>query len=323
MKKIIFYSLLVGSLIISSLTLSFAQVAATIKLDPKNPEPKSTVTLTFQTFSFDANTAMITWKVNGKTVLEGQGKTTLKLRTGSVGETSSVVVKVTTPTGYDVTQSIEISPASVLLLYESPKSYVPLLYGGRSLPGEGALVSVTAFPSIGDEGRLVDPSKLSYSWYINDSLYKDGSGLGKQSTFVRLDYLQNKNTVKVVVRSPYGNSAEKKITVYTHPILPLLYTYDSILGVDFTKLIDKRFESVKDFTIALEPFYVSDEEKKRASYTWYLDGLPTTPLGGRILALQPKENSYGTKMLSIDVYGTDKRLQKANTRAELIFDTRK
>jgi hypothetical protein len=254
---------------------------------------------------------------------EGQGKTTLTLPTGEVGETSSVVVNVSTPTGFDVTQSIEVSPASVALLYESPKSYVPLLYTGRSLPGEGALISVTALPSIGDEGQLVDPSKLSYSWYINDSLYKAGSGLGKQSTFVRLDYLLNKNTVKVVVRSPYGNQAEKKITVYTHPVMPLLYTYDSVFGVDFTKLIDKRFEAVKDFTISLEPFYVSDEEKKPASYVWYLDGLPTTPLGGRILAFQPKENSYGAKILSIDVFGTDKRLQKANTRAELIFDTRK
>jgi len=323
MKKIILFFLLIGTLTFSTLSLSFAQVAATIKLNPKNPEPKSTVTLTFESFSFDANTAMVRWKVNGKTVLEGQGKTSLTLKTGNVGESASVVVNVSTPTGFNVTQSIDISPASVALLYESPKSYVPLLYEGRSLPGEGALIKVTAIPSVGDQGQLVDPSRLSYSWYINDSLFKTASGLGKQSTYVRLDYLQNKNTVKVVVRSPYGNFAEKKITVYTHAVMPLLYSYDSVLGVDFTRLIEKRFETVKDFTLSLEPFYVSDEDKKRATYTWYLDGLPSTPLGGRLLALQPKENSYGTKMLSIDVYGTDKRLQKANTRVELIFDTRK
>lgn len=323
MKKIIIFILLVGSLTLSSVSFSLAQVAATIKLNPKNPEPKSTVTLTFNSFSFDANTAMITWIVNGKKVLEGQGATTLTLKTGNVGESASVVVNVSTATGYKVSQSIEISPSSVVLLYESPKSYVPLLYEGRSLPADGALIQMTAFPSIGDNGSLVDPSKLSYTWYINDTLFKEASGSGKQSALIRLDYLQNKNTVKVVVRSPYGNSAERTVPVYTHSVMPVLYMYDSVLGVDFTRAIEKRFETVRDFTLSLEPFYVSDEDKKRASYTWYLDGLPSTPLGGRLLALQPKENSYGTKLLSIDVYGTDKRIQKANIKTELIFDTRK
>lgn len=323
MKKIILFCILVGSIAVGTLSFSFAQVAATIKLNPKNPEPKSTVTLTFTTFSFDANTAMFTWRVNGTTVLEGQGRTSLTLKTGNVGDASSVVVNVKTEDGYNVSQSIEVTPASVLLLYESPKSYVPLLYEGRSLPGEGALISVTALPSIADRGQLVDPMRLSYSWYINDTLFKAASGLGKQSALIRLDYLQNTNKIKVVVRSPYGNSAEKTISVYSHAVMPVLYTYDNVLGVDFTRAIEKRFETVKDFTLSLQPFYVSDEEKKRASYVWYLDGLPTTPLDGRLLSLQPKENTYGTKMLSIDVFGTDKRLQKANIKTELIFDTRK
>lgn len=323
MKKINIFLILLISLTIGLSSLSFAQVAATIKLNPKNPEPKSPVTLTFVSYSFDANTASIKWKVNGKTVLEGVGKTSLTLKTGNVGETSSVSVDVSTVSGFKVSQSIDITPSSVILIYESPKSYVPPFYEGRSLPGEGALVDVTALPSIGDEGSLVDPSNLSYSWYVNNELFKSASGLGKQKLRVRLDYLQNKNTIKVIVRSPYGNVGEKSIPIYSRTVMPMIYEYDTTLGVNFTKAIEKRYETVKDFTISLEPFYVSSEESKPASYTWYLDGLPTTPLNGRILALQPKENSYGTKLLSIDVYGADKRLQKANISAELIFDTRK
>ena len=323
MKKITLLLILLGSLVFGSAAISFAQVAATIKMNPKNPEPKSSVTLTFESFSFNASTAMISWSVNGKKVLEGQGQTSLTLKTGAVGDNVSVIVNVSTTNGFNVSQSIEVTPSSVILLYESPKSYVPLLYEGRSLPGEGALIRVSALPSVGDEGRLVDPSQLSYSWYVNDTLFKTASGLGRQSVLIRLDYLQNKNDIKVVVRSPNGNFAEKSISVYTHALMPILYTYDTVLGVDFTRAVEKRFETVKDFTFSLQPFYVSDEDTKRASYVWYLDGLPTTPLGGRLLALQPKENSYGTKMLSIDVYGTDKRLQKANVKTELIFDTRK
>lgn len=312
-----------GLLLISSLSLASAQVSATIELNPKNPEPKSTVTLTFKSYSFDPNTAFISWLVNGKKVLEGEGETALTVQTGEVGSALSVTVRATTKTGFDVAQTIKISPASVTLIYESPRSYTPLLYEGRSLPAEGGLMRVTALPSLSDQGQAVDPSKLSYSWYINDILFKTASGAGKQSALIRLDYLQSKNNIKVVVRSPLGNTAEKTITIYPHAILPLLYPYDSVMGVDYTKLIDKRFETVKEFTLSLEPFYVSDNDPKAASYVWYLDGFPSTPLGGRILALQPKENSYGTKMLSIDVYGADKRLQKASTKVELIFDTRK
>jgi hypothetical protein len=222
-----------------------------------------------------------------------------------------------------VSQLITIAPASVILIYEAPQSYVPLLYEGRSLPGEGALVKVTALPLLGDAGQAALPSKLSYTWYVNDTVFKDVSGLGKQSAYIRLDYLQSVNTIKVIVRSPYGNTAEKTISIYAHDIMPLMYTYDSILGTDFTKVIERRFEAVKDFTLSLEPFYVSDEDTRPASFVWYLDGLPSTPLGGRLLSLHPKEDSYGSKMLSIDIYGADKRLQKAETQVELLFDTRK
>ncbi len=321
MRKIIFSIFLVAQFFTGSFV--FAQIAATITLLPKNPNPNSLVTLSFDSYSFDVNTAMVTWTVGGKKVLSGQGETSLQLKTGNVGETISVTVTASTVNGYTVSQSIMIAPASVILIYEAPKSYVPLLYEGRALPGEGALVKVTALPLLGDDGQAVLASKLSYTWYINDTVLKNASGLGKQSAYIRLDYLQNVNTVKVVVRSPYGNIAEKTISVYAHDVMPLLYTYDSLLGVDFTKIVERRFETVKDFTLSLEPFYVSSEDTKPATFDWYLDGLPSTPLGGRLLSLRPKEDSYGTKMLSINVYGADKRLQKAETKVELLFDTRK
>ncbi len=323
MKKKVILFVFISSLLVGDLTFAFAQVSATVKVDPRSPEPKSDVTLTFESYSFNAETATIKWVVDGKTVLEGLGATKLKIKTGGVGDTTTVTVYASTETGFVVNQSINVTPESVILIYESPKSYVPLLYEGKSLPAEGALIRVTALPQVGDNGQMVPPSKLSYSWYVNDSIFKSASGLGKQSALIRLDYLHSTNKIKVIARSPLGNSAEKTLIVYPHVVMPLLYTYDNILGTDFTKAIDGRFEAVKDFTLSLQPFYVSNEEKKAASFVWYLDGLPSTPLGGRLLALHPKDDSYGTKMLSINVFGTDKRLQKATTKVELIFDTRK
>ena len=325
MKKIIFTTIILFGILVGNSVLVFAQsqVSAVVKLNPKNPEPKSIVTLTLTSYSFNVNTAMISWRSRGKVLLEGQGEKNLEIKTGEVGESYPITVIAQTADGSSVEQSITISPSSVTLVYEAPKSYVPLFYEGRSLPSDGALIRVTALPSISDEGVPVPPSALSYTWYIDDDPVRVSSGLGKQSAYFQLDYLQNKNIIKVIVRSPYGNTGEKSITIYPHVILPLLYTYDALLGPNFTSLIQKRFETVKDFTLSLEPFYVSDDNKKPASFVWYLDGLPSTPLGGRILAMHPKEDSYGSKMLSIDVFGTDRRVQKASTKMEIIFDTRK
>ncbi len=322
MKKILilFISILFFS---SSSSFVFAQISSTINLEPRNPEPKSIVVLTLESYAFDVNTAIITWKANGKTVLQGQGEKSLSLKTGSVGESSKIGVTAELADGSFVEQSISVTPSSITLLFESPNSYVPLLYEGRSLPGEGALVRVSALPSISDNGVPVPPSSLSYTWYINDTVLKAASGAGKQSASIRLDYFKTKTEVKVIARSPLGNSGEKTLTLYPHKVMPLIYTYDSILGSNFANLIGKRFEATEDFTFSLEPFYVSDEQQKPASFVWYLDGLPSTPLGGRLLSLHPKENSYGSKILTIDVFGSDKRLQKGSSRTELIFDTRK
>lgn len=302
----------------------FADPQANITLNPENPAPKSSVSLRLESYSFDVNTAIITWEVEGKTVLKGMGEKILTLKTGAVGESSDVSVTAETSDGTLIKQTISITPSSVLLLYESPRSYTPLLYEGRSLPSDGALVQVTALPQISDNGVIVPPSSLSFVWFVNDTVYKGASGLGKQSALIRLDYLQSENEIKVVVRSPQGNTGQKRITIVSHPIMPILYKYDQILGPLTTSLVEKRFETIGDFTLMLEPFYVSRSEgQKTPTYNWYLNGLPTTPIGGRILALQPKENTYGTKLLSIVINGPDKRIQKANTKVEILFDTRK
>lgn len=300
-----------------------ADLSGTLKLNPENPEPNSAVSITLESYSFDVDTALITWSIGGKTVLEGEGKDTLSVKTGNVGETIPIMVTARTANGSEITQRISVTPSSVLLLYESPKSYVPKFYEGRSLPSDGGLIHVTAFPALSDNGVMVPPSSLAYSWYVNDVIFKSASGVGKQSATIRLDYLRSVNTIKVVVRTPLGTVSTKKIAISPHTIMPLLYTYDPVLGSDFTRLVEKRYEAVKDFTLSLEPFYLSLEGPKESTFRWYMDGLPTTPLGGRILALHPKENSYGTKLLSIEIAGPDKRIQKASTKVELIFDTRR
>lgn len=300
-------------------------VDASLSLNPKNPIPYSSVVLTVSSYSFDVNTAMITWKSEGVTLLSGQGEKDLTVQTGRIGTRKTISVLMETSDGIKVEQSIVVTPASVSLLYESPESYVPLFYEGLALPSDEARVSFTALPQISDRnGVPVSSTKISYSWYLNDEYIKSVSGLGKSFAVLPLDLLTESTQIKVIARSEDGATAEKTIEIFSHKIKPILYNYDELLGVDYTQPYSDRIETTKDFTLALEPYYLSMNSTlfDSVSIEWALDGLPTTPLGWRILALHPKENSYGSKKLSISLFNAKRRLQQATLEASLVFDTR-
>lgn len=305
-------------------SISFAEDEASIDLSPRNPKPYAPVQATLVSYIFNVNTARITWKVDGKVVLQGIGEKKITIQTRSVGD--KVPVHVTAVTADNVTTEIDlvITPLSVDILYEASESYTPLFYEGRSLPGEGALVKFVAMPNISENGSRLPASSLSYSWYVNGELVDSASGIGRQSAMLSLDLLSNFTTIKVIAFAPRGTTAENSIDIYPHDVMPLLYGFDDILGILHTTLLGKRIEKTKDFTLALEPFYLSTNGTigDTAFYTWTLDGLPTTPLGGRILTLHPKENSFGSRNLSIEVGNTKRKLQKISTDVALIFDTR-
>ncbi len=320
-KIYILFSLLYA---IFTIHTAYAEPQVSLSLIPKNPVPYSPLLLRVSSYSFDVNTAMITWKSNNQILESGQGKTEFTLQTGGVGEESIINVVVETKTGIRVEKRIKIIPESVSLIYETPESYIPLFYEGLSLPGEQATIRFTALPYMSDGGSIISPEKISFSWYVNDTLVKKNSGIGKQSAMIPLDMLTEYTSVKVVARSENGSVAEKTIKIYPHKITPLFYTHDEILGTAYNQAYTKRLQTTKDFTISFEPYYLSS--KNNTSYdvvtVWTMDGLPITPLGGRLLSMKPKENSYGSKTLSVTVSNTKKRLQKVTSSIALIFDTR-
>ncbi len=300
-----------------------AEDLASIRLNPENPAPYSSVEVKLESFYFDVNVARITWEVNGRVILTGVGEKKISIITGAIGQPTTVKVTAEASDGSKVEQVIPIRPSSITLLYEAPKSYIPLLYKGRSLPADGTEVKVTAFPQISEKGAPVSPSNVSYSWYVNDEFYEDISGYGKQSASIKMDYLSPYTEVRVLARTTSGTVAEKSIDIYHHAVTPLVYLYDPVLGTRFSKLLERRFETTEDFTLMLEPLYVTHKESKAPTYTWTLNGSPSTPLDGRSLSFQPKKNSYGSQRLQISVIGPNAYLEEGEVALDLVFDTRR
>lgn len=312
----------VAILTFGSFSFAEAQATAKINLSPENPEPRSSVTLTLSSYTFDISSSFIAWRINGEQVLSGIGETVLTVRTGDIGESLTITATAQNQSGYFVEERIAITPASVAILYEAPKSHVPLFYEGRSFAATGGLVKATAIPSMSEDGVILRGESLSYTWSVNGEVLKKFSGYGKQSAEFRLDYLQDTNDVRVLVRTPKGASVSKTITISPFSIRPILYRYDEIFGTLLNAPVVSRLETTESIPLKLEPYFVSSKDDKPSTYKWLLDGFDVTPVEGTVLALVPKENSYGVRRLNVQVTGPDRRLQSAETSVEIIFDTR-
>ena len=302
----------------------FAAPDISISLNPQYPSPNEKVILTLQSYSFDINTSNIAWFVQGKQVSSGVGNKTITITTGNIGENTTVNVNIKTPDGENLRSQMIVSPESVGLIWESKESYIPPFYEGKALPGEGSLVRVTAIPTMSDGSGQLPANTLSYMWYTNDNFLEDSSGYNKQSATFYLDYLSSKTDVKVRVKSVSGLVSEKTISIYPHDVMPIFYSYDELFGLNTSFFIEKRLETTRDFTLAVAPYYLSSngDLQSSTSYIWLLNGSPITPEKNTNITFHPQENSFGTKTLSVIINSTKRRLQKAESNLEILFDTR-
>lgn len=324
-KKILNHkTVLFLSILFFSTFSSVGAISGSLILEPNNPGPYEDTTITYKTFSFDVDNALLTWSVNNKIVLSGKGEKVLKIKTGNTGITLAISVKVKTPSGEESTTVLNLSPQAVDLTWETTESYTPPFYEGRSLPGENAEVRVIASPIFSNNGKLIPVTELSYAWYVNDTFRGVSSGRGKNVMKMRLDYLSNENVIKVIVRSENGGIAEKRTTIYPNDIIPVFYLKDPIYGLDLAHAIRKRFETTKEFTLALAPYFLSTKNNlaPEINYNWSLDGLPLTPAEDTVVSFSPKKDVYGAKTLSVSIKNAKRMLQSAEENLEIIFDTR-
>jgi len=321
-----FYSKIIFVFFVFLIKVNFAhaELIGNFILDPENPGPYEQVTVTLSSYDFDVNSADITWKIDNKIASAGPGVKQIKLTTTAVGTFNNVSVVAKLADGQIFQASMNVSPSSVALLWESPEGFTPPFYEGRTLPAEGALVRVTAIPQMTSYGKIVTPADISYSWYKNDEYIESASGRGKQATDINLEYLSDSTIVKVLAVAPDRTSATKSITIYPHIISPLFYLNDPILGTDLTRAITQRFETTKDFTLRFIPYFFSlnNGAGDGATFAWSLDGLPIDTQDNMTINLRPKENTFGSRTLGVSIENTKRILQNAKADLNIVFDTR-
>ncbi len=305
----------------------FAQTAplnGSLTLSPEFPLPLQNVTITLESYSFDPTRAFITWTVNGKKVLSGNGETRLTISSGAAGEQKNIAVSARASDGGTYNDQLVLSPASIGLLWEATNSYAPPFYKGKTLPSEGAAIQFVAIPSFYSGGKRVPPSAVTYNWTFNDNLARESSGLGKQTYSTQLNYLENENAVKVQATSLDGGSqAEARDTLVPNQIVPRIYSTNSLHGTDYTHVLTGRIEINKEISLVVEPYFISPASlaSPDLSWSWLLNGIPTSPQGVNTITIVPKENAQGAGTLDVSIENTKKYLQKIETSLSIVFNT--
>lgn len=319
-----FFTLVVCSFAIS-LGISHAQLAADLVVPTNNINPYETIKVTVQSYSFDVDNALLTWKVNGATVRSSIGEKTLSVTLGGPGTKTTVVLLARDSSGEEIELSRVFSPQSVTLMWESLESYTPPFYKGKALPGEGATIQVVALPEFFENGKRIPATNLAYAWYVHGEFVSSASGRGRSTFTTSLDYLRNEHIVKVIVRSESGSQSEHSITIRPHTVMPLFYTYDTLLGPNMSYGFVRRFETTKEVTLFVAPYYLSTKGAPRGSerFSWTLNGLPVTPTSPYTITLRPQDDSYGAQTLLVSIDQLKRKLQGTETSIEIVFDSRK
>src|SRR3990167_3192742 len=168
MRPKFLFSFLITIFIISGAVLPFKANAASpssisVNVVPENPAPNENTSITLSSYANNLDSVLISWSVNGKSVLSGIGKKSFSVNAGAAGSETSVVATISLPDGAIDTRII-IRPAVMVLLWQANDSYVPPFYKGRALPTPDSEVKVVAMPEIKSGSGFVDSKKMTPIW---------------------------------------------------------------------------------------------------------------------------------------------------------------
>lgn len=307
-------------------SVAYAQVAQVqFVVSPEIPGPNQSVTIEAQGVGGVLGSAVITWQLNGKTVLSGAGETIYTFSTGGVGSRTQVHVVIQSSSLGTLTKDFSFSPSNVHLLWEANTS-APALYRGKSLYSAGSQIKVVALPQIVSNGSFVSQNRLSFQWSRNGDPVVAQSGLGRNVlTFVG-DQLQTGETVSVDIL--LAGSAVGEGSVFIPATSPdmLLYVQDPLRGTLYDQALPAAVSlEGKEVTLKAEPYYFSTDSfaNNSLSYTWSLNGQGVTgpDSANGLLTLRQTGAGAGEGILDVELQNIDttKLLQDASARLRLLF----
>lgn len=275
MRRFLFYTNIFIVLMIAGVpSVSVAQFlpkAVSLSATPSSPSPGETVAIEAATPTFDKNSAIFSWTINGvsRPDMSGMGKNIISLSAGKLGTALNITVTVTRETGPGGQATLAIPIADLVLTWHTD-THTPLWYKGKALPVENSIISIAAIPSVVIGGSRIQPKNLIYKWSLDDETnVLTGAGEDvfriKTSPFSKQTYRVN----LIVEDSGKRIRKEKNIFLTTFSPRVVVYPYSPLGGVESRQGIGYIFfkkPGLVDFIA--ETFNLPIASPKDLQYNW-------------------------------------------------------
>ncbi len=299
------------------------QLTATI--NPEIPKPEEDVTITLEVYSFDINSTLITWTVDGKQVEKGVGIKKFKFKAKKAGQKTTVTALVEPSDRPSITKTFSFATGEVDLLWQSDV-YVPPFYKGKSMYAPEANLTFVAMPRT--SSGLVNPKETIFNWRINYNNDAENSGFGKNSYAYEGPIILKPVEVSVETKDAKNSDAVASADIVVENRQPFAIFYENhpLYGVLFNKALRGSVSLAKnDFGLSAYPYFESIANKNSGlEYNWEIDavGAPI-PTNQNTITLRKNSGNQGRSVIQLEITNPNKILQSTATGLVVEFDETK
>jgi len=302
----------------------------TLSASTDNPVPGETVTITAASYSFDINSATVSWDLDGKKTQKGIGLTTYTVIAPALGKKSTINISATTPEGTKYTESLVLGSGSIDVIVESD-GYTPPFFKGKYPLVFQNVVTVTAIPHLANSaGKEYDPATLVYNWKKDDgTVLQDQSGYGKQSISLEGSIVPRPYYL-IVTAGTRDGSAQAQTLAQVSAKAPsvVFYNNDPLYGPMFNNALSNslRIGVQKEVSIfaGLFGFNFSKSIADDLGISWMINNVEHKELASsKSINLRSPDGISGTSNIQLSVRGVNNILQSADATFSASFEATK
>lgn len=267
-----------------------------VSITPQYPAPNEQIILKLVSGSLNLNNAEMAISVNGNQVYKGGAKTT-PVRVGGGGVPTTIEIVVTS-NGTPYPKTITVRPQDIVLIVE-PLASAPALYQGKPLvPLKGAS-RVVAVANLKDaDGSQLDPTKLVYSWAVDETKISGASGIGKEAILVASPLQYRSRNVSVNIQSQDGKFfGGASLALSPEPSAVRIYENDPLLGTLYDRALSGTHNIEGDEKTFMAVPYSFPTKDGPVLLQWFLGG--KTAQTGSTITLRPSGSGSGNASLSL------------------------
>ncbi len=285
-----------------------------ITISPTYPRPFEEILITPESSGIDLSRFEVTILVDGEEVYKGEGPKSRYALLKEAGKPTTIVVRAENASGEKYEESLTIIPASIALLVESGVPAYPFYPGANLIPSE-SMVRIIALPEFKNQnGSLINPNTLIYTWKEGERLLAAHSGRGKQAITIEGPVRYRSSTISVIASTPDEKVVARGV-VRLVPGEPLVNIYESdpLLGVLFNRALEREVNIEDDErTFRAIPFNMGGN----AQVAWSVN----REQGAQSKDITVRPDGRGRAVLEAFVEEEGTILQRASTALTVLFE---